>query len=133
MNLYNFKFGTDDDIATKLTEGFTLHLCKRNCEFLNPLEKDQKKYEQHFCTKYNQQVFHGIFHPRIIAVKNCKFSSKIKGEIKCPKEKKVVKCLQTAPSSPPLRNAIQNVISIIQKMRIHLKKWMKLPKKKYRK
>ena len=59
------------------------HLCPDDCEFLNPTGEEQnsihrlgKPRECHFCTKYDQQLFHGCFHPIIIAVKNCKYTTK---------------------------------------------------------
>lgn len=77
MNLYNPNFGTNDGAEERVKNWLKIHLCPDDCEFLNPTEASQEdKRERHFCTKHDQQVFHGYFHPKIIAVKNCKYTTK---------------------------------------------------------
>ena len=71
----------NDEDGKEVKDWLKTHLCPDDCEFLNPTEEEQngihrlgKPREYHFCTKYDQQLFHGCFHPKIIAVKNCKYT-----------------------------------------------------------
>jgi hypothetical protein len=48
--------------------------CARLCEFLSPTEAEQngmKGKPQHMCTKYNEVVHHGIYHPELIRLEEC--------------------------------------------------------------
>jgi hypothetical protein len=61
------------DEAIKIVQRYAM-FCYDYCIFLNLKEFEQdamKTKEAHVCMKYNQQVTHGIFHPKLIRCKEC--------------------------------------------------------------
>lgn len=55
------------------------NLCPTNCEHLSLTEEEQnsirklgKPREYHFCTKFQKQVHHEGWHPRLVQLDECK-------------------------------------------------------------
>jgi len=56
-----------------------MKLCRENCIFLYPREKDQtNKKEPHICYLFHVQVLHGGNHSELFTPKNCPIAIDIK-------------------------------------------------------
>jgi hypothetical protein len=57
---------------------FLENICPANCRFISPTEDEQDRlkakhfYTPHTCLKFNKNINHGIFHPRLIKCEECK-------------------------------------------------------------
>jgi hypothetical protein len=48
------------------------YFCPADCEHLDPAESSQtRKKEPHICRKYQTQVYHEIFHPKLVRCNEC--------------------------------------------------------------
>ncbi len=55
-----------------------MKFCENDCLYLNMTEARQyeitaeiKRTPPHFCLKYNQELKHGVHHPKLIACEGC--------------------------------------------------------------
>jgi hypothetical protein len=68
-----------------------MEFCYDDCTFLSITEKEQNKMGRHkpphLCTKYNKQVKHGAFHPKLMKLNECDMWWKVKADVKWEIEK----------------------------------------------
>jgi hypothetical protein len=65
-----------DDISKFLQYHTKPNFCYAECEYLVPTEKEQDAQQakmHHRCTKYNEHLKHGKFHPDIIRIPKCTY------------------------------------------------------------
>ena len=49
-----------------------MNFCRANCKWLRPTEKEQGSNKPiHICYKYNRQVTHQGFHPKLVKLEEC--------------------------------------------------------------
>jgi len=110
--------GVKGEMGQVLHDSLPVTFCEYNCVFLAPTEKEQNKYGgkiPHRCLKYNKPLYHGPFHPEIVAIRDCKYSIKPKGDRECQKETENANRSENVKTSPQQKNVPQRVSHMFRK------------------